>query len=227
LLISKGDNSFSNPIRKEGLLYSTCLVTAADGLEDLSTYYWKVRAIDEFGAVRDSDVRVFHTNNTNPVACWINGHVYDTSTGQPITGASVAVGDSTLNTAAGDYYLGVMVPGNYTVTATATGYNTSSYDNVLMPDGGIISKDFGLVPLGDDTDRDGIPDAVEIASICLDHLDADTDDDGLGDGAEDANRNGVLESAETDPCELDSDGDGLQDGTEQGHDFLHGKGHRF
>ena len=216
LLISKGNDSFSNPIRKEGMLYSACLVTAEDGLEDLSNYYWKVRAIDKFGAVRESDVQLFHTNNTNPVACWINGHVYDTSTGQPVTGAAVVVGSSTLNTAAGGYYLGVMAPGNYALTATATGYSPSSYPNVLLPDGGIISKDFGLVPLGGDSDGDGIPDAVENASSCLDSLDADTDDDALADGTEDANQNGVIDSAETDPCDPDSDGDDLQDGTELG-----------
>jgi hypothetical protein len=216
LLISKGDDTFSNPIRKEGLLYSTCLVTAEDGLEDLSTYYWKVRAIDEFGAFHDSDVRIFHTNNTNPVACWINGHVSDISTGLPITGAGVVVGSATLNTAAGGYYLGVMAPGNYTLTATATGYNPASYPNVLLPDGGLISKDFGLVPLGGDSDGDGILNAVENASSCLDPLDADTDDDGLADGTEDANQDGVIDVDETDPCDPDSDGDGIQDGTELG-----------
>ncbi len=216
LMISKGDDTFSNPIRKEGLLYSACLLTAEDGLEDLSTYYWKVRAIDKYGGFRDSGVRLFHTNNTNPVACWINGHVYDTSNGQPITDAAVDVGSSTLNTAAGGYYLGVMAPGSYTLTATAAGYSPTSYPGVLLPDGGLISKDFGLVPLGGDADGDGILNAVENASSCLDPADADTDDDGLADGSEDANQNGAIDPDETDPCDADSDGDNVQDGTELG-----------
>ena len=46
--------------------------------------------------------------------------------------------------------------------------------------------------------------------------DADTDDDGIPDGREDANRNNVVDSGETDPCNIDSDNDGIQDGTELG-----------
>jgi len=216
LLLSKGDDTFSDPIRKEGILYSTCLLSSADGLEDLSSYYWKVQAIDEYGAVRESAVRLFNTNNTNPVACWINGHVFDIATGQPIADAGVVVGSATLNTAAGGYYLGVLAPGNYSLTATATGYNPSNYPNVLLPDGDIISKDFALVPLSGDSDGDGISNAVENASSCLDPLDADTDDDGLADGTEDANQDDVLDPDETDPCDPDSDGDGILDGTELG-----------
>jgi hypothetical protein len=67
-----------------------------------------------------------------------------------------------------------------------------------------------------DSDSDGISDAVEGAIVCLDMYDADTDDDGLSDGVEDANRDGVLDTGETDPCKLDTDGDGIQDGTESG-----------
>ncbi len=66
-----------------------------------------------------------------------------------------------------------------------------------------------------DTDGDGLPDTVE-ESGCTLSTDADTDDDGLADGEEDANRNGVVDAGETDPCNPDSDGDGIQDGTELG-----------
>jgi hypothetical protein len=47
--------------------------------------------------------------------------------------------------------------------------------------------------------------------------DADTDDDGILDGVEDANQNGLVDTGETDPCEVDTDGDGIQDGTELGY----------
>jgi len=80
----------------------------------------------------------------------------------------------------------------------------------------ILSKDFGLIPLSGDADGDGILNAVESASSCLDPADADTDDDGLADGTEDANQDGVIDVNETDPCDPDSDGDGIQDGTELG-----------
>ncbi|MDL1982885.1 MAG: DUF3466 family protein, partial [Deltaproteobacteria bacterium] len=66
-----------------------------------------------------------------------------------------------------------------------------------------------------DSDNDGLYDYLENAG-CTDSFDADTDDDGISDGAEDANKNGVLDPGETDPCSIDTDGDGIQDGTELG-----------
>jgi hypothetical protein len=67
----------------------------------------------------------------------------------------------------------------------------------------------------DDIDGDGISNDLE-NTMCTDPYDADTDDDGLHDGAEDANKDGVIDVDETDPCDADTDGDGIQDGTELG-----------
>ena len=54
-----------------------------------------------------------------------------------------------------------------------------------------------------DSDGDGISDAVENASNCLKADDPDTDDDGIVDGKEDKNFNGIKELNETDPCTAD------------------------
>jgi hypothetical protein len=216
VLLSKSDDTFNNPIRKEGLFYSTTLIAPEDGLEDLSTYYWKVQAIDAYGAIRESEVRVFHTNNTNPVAGWIHGHVADAATGQPIAGAEVIIGGSSLTTSADGYYLGMLAPGTYTAHATASGYNQGDQYQVVVPEGGLTAKDFGLVQMDTDSDGDGISNAVEDATPCLDPLDADTDDDGIADGDEDTDHDGSIDAGETDPCDIDSDGDGIQDGTELG-----------
>jgi hypothetical protein len=148
VLFSKGDPSFSNPIRIEDLDYSTCLVSPAHGIEDLSTYYWKVQAIDEYGAIQETAVRVFHTNNTNPVAAWINGHVYDSISGQSIASAVVSVGNVDLTSALGGYYLGLVPPGTYTITASAAGYNSKSYPDVMIPDADLVTKDFALLREG-------------------------------------------------------------------------------
>jgi len=67
-----------------------------------------------------------------------------------------------------------------------------------------------------DSDEDGLFDALEDIS-CTETYDADTDDDGILDGVEDANKNGVRDAGETDPCNVDTDGDGIQDGTELGY----------
>ncbi|MDY6823732.1 MAG: choice-of-anchor Q domain-containing protein [Thermodesulfobacteriota bacterium] len=66
-----------------------------------------------------------------------------------------------------------------------------------------------------DTDEDGLLDALETdPGVCTLYDDADTDDDGILDGTEDANRNGVFDAGETDPCDDDTDDDGLLDGEE-------------
>ena len=142
--------TFGRPIRKEKLEYSACVVTAEDGIEDLSTYYWKVLAIDEFGAIQETGVRMFHTNNTNPVAGWIKGHVYDGATGLPLTNAAVLIGNTSLNTAAGGYYLDILSPGNYTVTASAGGYVSNTISGVVVPEGAIVSQNIGLTPKSND-----------------------------------------------------------------------------
>jgi len=66
-----------------------------------------------------------------------------------------------------------------------------------------------------DSDGDGIPDYIEIATE-TDPYDDDTDDDGLTDGTEDMNINGVVDWGETNPRNSDTDGDGILDGTERG-----------
>jgi hypothetical protein len=148
VLLSKGDPGFWEPIRIEGLMYSTCLVGPADGIEDLSEYYWKVQAIDGYGAIRETDTWVFHTNNTNPVTAWVRGHVYDAGTMEPITAAVVSVGGVALNTALGGYYLGEVSPGTYGMTASANGYDAGSYSTVELGQGTLVTKNFALVPSG-------------------------------------------------------------------------------
>lgn len=50
-----------------------------------------------------------------------------------------------------------------------------------------------------DFDRDGLPDALELASSISQPADPDTDDDGLLDGQEDIDGDGVVEGGESDP----------------------------
>ena len=67
---------------------------------------------------------------------------------------------------------------------------------------------------GIDTDQDGLPDAMEFDNKCTYKTNPDSDGDGLKDGEEDANKNGIVDVNETDPCNPDTDGDGLSDGEE-------------
>ncbi len=70
-----------------------------------------------------------------------------------------------------------------------------------------------------DSDGDGIPDEIELATG-TDPNNPDTDGDGIPDGIEDANKNGIVDRdangnlLETDPRIKDTDGDGIEDGIE-------------
>ena len=81
--------------------------------------------------------------------------------------------------------------------------------------GGNFNWHFNQISNAADSDGDGVLDAIE-NTTCMNATDADTDDDGLSDGVEDANRNGIVDLGETNPCDVDSDDDFIQDGTESG-----------
>ncbi len=112
------------------------------------------------------------------------------------------------------------------------------------PDPGGDADGDGLInALDPDSDGDGLKDGTELGLGCdgpgtdvsmgncvpdgdggattTDPLDKDSDDGSVDDGVEDANKNGVVDSGETDPNNIsddvpgaDSDGDGLPDGLE-------------
>jgi hypothetical protein len=103
-----------------------------------------------------------------------------------------------------EYYDDAPDPGSATPVAVTDGATTTGID-FMLETGDVV-----------DSDGDGLPDAIENASLCLDPNDADTDDDGIIDGDEDVNHDGYMDLGETDPCNPDSDGDGIQDGTELG-----------
>ena len=78
VILSKDDDSFENPIRITEITNSCHLLQEADGIEDLTTYYWKVQAINEYGDFFETETRYFETaNNINPTPAWIGGHVYN------------------------------------------------------------------------------------------------------------------------------------------------------
>ncbi|MBI5556360.1 MAG: right-handed parallel beta-helix repeat-containing protein [Deltaproteobacteria bacterium] len=81
------------------------------------------------------------------------------------------------------------------------------FDN---PTQGMVNYSAWATASMDDADGDGLLDELEEAG-CTEPLNPDTDSDGLPDGVEDANHNGMVDNAETNPCNADSDGDSYQD----------------
>ena len=128
VLLSKNDSSFTNPLQIERLTDSSYMTGTVDELSDDSRYFWKVQAIDEYGAIRESDVRYFDTDNTNDPRCQVQIYVRDSDTQLPIPAANVTVGGSNLNPIADPLYSGLYIglvtpsPPDYTLNVSANGY---------------------------------------------------------------------------------------------------------
>jgi hypothetical protein len=133
--------------RAERLGRSHYFIGDEAGLKDLATYYWRVTAVDFYGASTVStEVWSFSTNNTNPLAGWIVGRVYDTTTEDPISSATVSVGGQQVSVLSSGDFIGLVEAGTYTVAASAAGFNPKSYPGVVIRDAEMKTKDFALVP---------------------------------------------------------------------------------
>ena len=74
--------------------------------------------------------------------------------------AEVKVGSLRLNSSLNGYYFGESPPGTYQVEVSATRYNLKTVSGIVIPEGALVTRDFGLSPtavLGDIT-GDGITD---------------------------------------------------------------------
>jgi len=89
IILSEEDPDFKNPIEIEEIdnsCYllkncseddSSCLSEESIKLNDGSTYYWKVEAMNDYLDSSLTEVWSFQTDNQNPVKAWIGGHVYN------------------------------------------------------------------------------------------------------------------------------------------------------
>jgi hypothetical protein len=76
--ISEQDNFSTFAHQQEELTTSMAIVDNRASLKDLTTYYWKVEAVDQFGAkTTSSEVRTFNTNNPNVPPTPISLNLYN------------------------------------------------------------------------------------------------------------------------------------------------------
>ena len=89
--------------------------------------YWKVQAIDRYGAVTESNTRSFTVTATNGLPGVIDGYLTDSVTGAPIVQATIKAGSTNAFTYANGAFLMVVPTGNYNVSVTsAAGYQLKS-----------------------------------------------------------------------------------------------------
>ena len=103
--------------------------------------YWKVKAIDSYGAFCESAIQKFYTKDGNPAIGWIKGKVMDLKTMDLILTAQVKVNQRTFRVAGG-YYMGKTAPCTFNLNAQAPGYETMSFSGITITDGELLKKIF-------------------------------------------------------------------------------------
>ncbi|HEX9861512.1 MAG TPA: carboxypeptidase regulatory-like domain-containing protein, partial [Nitrospirota bacterium] len=135
----------------EGVTQTFLPVDSGVGLSDSTDYYWRVTAVDRYGASTQAANApfMFHTNNANGLSGIVCGFVKDGS-GLPISGATVNVGAySTSSLSNGGYFL--MAPaGTYSMLVQAAGHTAWS-QGVNVSAGVTTYKNPVLTALSDTT----------------------------------------------------------------------------
>jgi len=133
-------------VREEIISSSTVLGPEAK-LDDLTIYYWRVYAIDKYGAKRKStSTRSFKTNNTNGLPAFISGYVTDLETGNGLGGVTItsSKGGST-QTFSDGYFILAITPNTMTITAKKTGYTDAMSESFSLASADSVIKNFSLV----------------------------------------------------------------------------------
>ncbi|MGB5325544.1 MAG: hypothetical protein WBN40_08995, partial [Pseudomonadales bacterium] len=178
---------------------------AVADLQDTTTYYWNVTAIDSFGAstTSSSTFSFTVTLDTNNVIGVVEGFVQSSSDFSLLSNHSVLRTDAgvpiefvaaTTDNGTSAYVL-LTLAGVATIEANVSGYQVAS-KSATVPPNQSVQLNFALQPDGPDTDGDGIPDAT----------DPDDDNDGMPDTFETANGLDPLDALD---ALLDPDNDGL------------------
>jgi YD repeat-containing protein len=145
-LIVSTDSQMNNQVYRQEGITDTFLILPDGILQDLTTYYWTVLAVDSFGkmsAANSGQPWIFRTDNNNALPAMIKGYIVD-DTGQPVAGATISTngGQSTSSLSSGAYVLTVS-PNNYIVTVNKTGYAVAQA-GIATAAGAVSRKDVQL-----------------------------------------------------------------------------------
>ena len=163
------DAAFEDVVyRQEEIPISITLIDGAAGLQDLTTYFWKVEAVDSYGSVTESNQSwEFKTNNTNAFPGFIKGRVYNAENYLPIMGANISTdaGVSAVSQEQG-VFLMLAPAGTFTVSCSGSGYEDVSIEDVSVSSGGSAGVNFEMVPGMEkgDVNNDGTIDLADAVS---------------------------------------------------------------
>ena len=144
------DQTFTNEIYKEeNIPQATTYIPNAKLKNSSGQYYcqnddsycyWKVTAIDNFGATTESNTRSFTVISTNALPSLLKGTVTDSN--GPVSNATISAGSYTIKTLPNGYYLLAVPSGIYTLLASAN--NQSQSKSITTTAGIVTSNDFVL-----------------------------------------------------------------------------------
>jgi len=151
------DEQFTEVVhRAERISETRYLVEPSAGLQDLSSYFWRVIAVDSYGAATTSNqARHFDTNNTNANFAWINSRATDSTSRAALTNAVLkADSEAFTHVGSGHYQVKLDLGGKegkaVRLTAEAPGYTPIVTEGVVHV-GKYTNKDFTLEPRSPET----------------------------------------------------------------------------
>ncbi|MFZ4858968.1 MAG: putative Ig domain-containing protein [Desulfuromonadaceae bacterium] len=144
------DNAFTNIVHTQENITVTAAYVAYGTLNDLTTYFWRIKAIDQFGAFSTSMPYTFNTDNTNGlVDSIVTGTILNSTSGSPLPAASVQIGEgSGKGLFAGNrgIYLFSTPASGTSITVKATGYKPKTIP-ITLTAGNVFSASIYLEPV--------------------------------------------------------------------------------
>ncbi len=145
VLISRDITFASIDYLMEGVTNPSVAIDQDAALADLTTYYWRVKAIDQYGGIRYStQTWSFKTDNTNGLPSILKGYVRASGSGTPIANATVSSGSVNVKTLSNGAYLMAIPTGTVTLTVSATGYQPQNLNNLTATAGKVVNNDISL-----------------------------------------------------------------------------------
>ena len=128
--------------------YDTYAQGSGDGFDGC----WGVYPFLPSGTIvaSDMDNGLFVLSPTYTAACYIQGNVTDSITGNPVGNANVVIVAQNISQVAdltGFYQTGTGVPGTYSVQYSRPGYITKTINNISFTSGNTVIQNVELVPL--------------------------------------------------------------------------------
>ncbi len=124
------DYYFNAVVFRQGDINGTQSFVTGQILDNQTTYYWRVWAIDERGGRRASAVSKFKAQNTNGQRTILYGVVQDQQL--PVVDVTIDVSGNRTTTDENGQFILVVAPGTFDVTATRSGYADQGVNDITL-----------------------------------------------------------------------------------------------